>query len=109
MQEASPMLFSVLVLIFHAIEPHFSFPQSPIATEQIMLRWLHFVFGIIWIGLLYFFNLVGFPTMKQLEATVRGKIYPVLMSRAMGRTLGTAASRFAGSVSGSRPGSLPTR
>src|SRR5271155_5725957 len=63
--------------------PHFSFPQNPIATEQIMLRWLHFIFGIIWIGLLYFFNLVGFPTMKQLEASVRAKVYPVLMSRAM--------------------------
>src|SRR5208282_1535502 len=63
--------------------PHFSFPQNPIATEQIMLRWLHFIFGIIWIGLLYFFNLVGFPTMKQLEASVRAKLYPVLMSRAM--------------------------
>jgi uncharacterized membrane protein len=63
--------------------PQFSFPQNHIATEQIMLRWLHFIFGIIWIGLLYFFNLVGFPTMKQLEASVRAKIYPVLMSRAM--------------------------
>jgi uncharacterized membrane protein len=78
------MLFSLLVFIFHALEPHFSFPQNPIATEQIVLRWIHFVFGITWIGLLYFFNLVGFPTMKQLEASVRGKIYPVLMSRAMG-------------------------
>ncbi len=78
------MLFSLLVFIFHALEPHFSFPQNAIATEQIMLRWIHFIFGIIWIGLLYFFNLVGFPTMKQLEASVRGKLYPVLMSRAMG-------------------------
>jgi uncharacterized membrane protein len=84
MQEASRMLFSLVVLIFQAIEPHFNFPQNPVATEQIILRWLHLVFGIIWIGLLYFFNLVGFPTMKQLEAAVRGKIYPVLMSRAMG-------------------------
>jgi len=77
------MLFSLLVLIFHALEPHFSFPQNAIATEQIMLRWIHFIFGIIWIGLLYFFNLVGFPTMKQLEVSVRAKIYPALMSRAM--------------------------
>src|SRR5271170_2543872 len=77
------MLFSLLVFIFHTAEPHFSFPQNAIATEQIMLRWIHFVFGIIWIGLLYFFNLVGSPTMKQLEASVRGKIYPLLMSRAM--------------------------
>src|ERR1700730_2587989 len=84
MQEDSPMSFSLITFIFHALEPHFSFPQNAIATEQIMLRWIHFFFGIIWIGLLYFFNLVGFPTMKQLEASVRSKLYPVLMSRAMG-------------------------
>jgi uncharacterized membrane protein len=84
MQEDSPMPFSLVILISHALEPHFTFPQNAIATEQIMLRWIHFIFGIIWIGLLYFFNLVSFPTMKQLEASVRGKLYPVLMSRAMG-------------------------
>src|SRR5215469_1291537 len=66
-----------------AIGPQFSFPQNAVANEQIALRWTHFVAGIIWIGLLYFFNLVVFPTMKQLEAPVRGKVYPVMMSRAM--------------------------
>jgi uncharacterized membrane protein len=74
---------SHLALAIHTLQPHFSFPQSGGATEFIVLRWLHFIFGIIWIGLLYFFNLVGFFTMKQLEAPVRGKVFPVLMSRAM--------------------------
>ena len=68
--------------IFHARAPHFSFPQGS-ATEQIALRWMHFIGGFMWIGLLYFFNLVGFPTMKQLDAAVRGKVFPMLMSRAM--------------------------
>jgi len=77
------MHFSLLTTLVHALEPHVSFPQGAIANEQIMLRWIHFVSGIIWIGLLYFFNLVGFPTMKQLDASVRGKVYPVLMTRAM--------------------------
>lgn len=63
--------------------PHFSFPTSPVSHEEIVLRWLHFVFGIIWIGLLYFFNLVGFSTMKQLDAPARSKVFPVLMTRAM--------------------------
>ena len=70
-------------IIFHALAPHFSFPRGP-AVEQIALRWMHFIGGFMWIGLLYFFNLVGFPTMKQLDASVRGKVFPVLMSRAMG-------------------------
>ena len=76
------MNFSHVAFFLHALAPQFNFPQGP-AIELIMLRWLHFIFGIIWIGLLYFFNLVGFPTMKQLDAAVRGKVFPVLMSRAM--------------------------
>lgn len=62
---------------------HISFPQGAVANEEIVLRWIHIVSGIIWIGLLYFFNLIGTPTMKQLEASVRGKLFPVLMTRAM--------------------------
>jgi uncharacterized membrane protein len=72
-----------LAFSFPTWTPHFVFPESAIATELIVLRWLHFIFGIIWIGLLYFFNLVGTPTMTQLEPAVRVKIYPRLMSRAM--------------------------
>src|SRR5580700_8246453 len=76
-------MFSLLCLaIFHAIAPHFSFPQGA-ATEQIILRWMHFIGGRIWLGLLYFCNLVGFATMKQLHVSVRGRVFPVLMSRAM--------------------------
>ena len=77
------MFIAVAPIFLQTLEPHFSFPQGA-ATEQIALRWMHFVGGFIWIGLLYFFNLVGFPTMKQLDASVRGKVFPVLMSRAMG-------------------------
>src|SRR5271156_2224507 len=84
-------------MIFYSLAPHFSFPEGGGAAEFIVLRWLHLVFGIIWIGLLYFFNLVGFPTMKQLDASVRGKVYPALMSRA---TRVTRRSRSNGSAGG---------
>lgn len=63
--------------------PHFNFVANAAANELMALRWLHFIFGIVWIGLLYFFNLVGTPAMKALEPGVRVKVYPVLMSRAM--------------------------
>jgi len=72
------LLYSLIYL-----QPHFFFPTGGTATEEIFLRWFHFVAGFIWIGLLYFFNLVGTPTMKALDATSRGKVFPVLMSRAM--------------------------
>ncbi|MGA3295033.1 MAG: hypothetical protein ABSE45_13745 [Candidatus Acidiferrales bacterium] len=77
------MPLSLLAIAFLAAGPQFSFPQGAVANEQIVLRWIHIVAGIIWIGLLYFFNLVGTPTMKQLDAPVRGKVFPLLMERAM--------------------------
>jgi uncharacterized membrane protein len=48
-----------------------------------MFRWVHFVAGITWVGLLYFFNLVNTPFMKSLDPATRGKIFPKLMTRAL--------------------------
>ena len=46
----------------------FAFQSIPTHTNvenlQIVLRWVHFLAGITWIGLLYFFNLVNVPFMK---------------------------------------------
>jgi len=78
------MFLLLLALTFPAWSPHFSFVENPAANEMLALRWLHLIFGIIWIGLLYFFNLVLTPAMKQVEPAARVKIYPALMSKAMG-------------------------
>lgn len=72
-----------ITLAFPEWQPHFAFPEGVQATEMIVLRWLHLIFGILWIGLLYFFNLVLTPAMKETDPAARGKIYPALMSRAM--------------------------
>ena len=56
---------SSLILSFPEWKPHFTFLSNATANELIVLRLLHFVFGILWIGLLYFFNLVGMPTMRS--------------------------------------------
>jgi uncharacterized membrane protein len=77
------MLFFLLALAFPAWKPHFSFLENPLANEMMFLRWMHLIFGIIWIGLLYFFNLVLTPAMKQVDPAARVKIYPALMSKAM--------------------------
>ncbi len=53
------------------------------STFKILLRWAHFVAGITWIGLLYFFNLVNVPFMQRLDAQTRGKVVPILMPRAL--------------------------
>src|SRR2546427_13191317 len=73
------------------------FPVGGGEPEQIVLRWLHFVAGIIWVGLLYFFNLVNAPAMKALDAATRGKVVPVLMPKALWRfRWGAAASWLEG-------------
>ena len=47
------------------------------------LRWTHFVFGILWIGLLYWFNLVNVPFQKALDPSVKGQVNPPLLTRAL--------------------------
>ena len=78
------MFLLLLALTFPAWSPHFSFLENPLANEMLALRWLHLIFGILWIGLLYFFNLVLTPAMKQCDPKLRVKIIPELMPRAMG-------------------------
>jgi len=77
------LLLLALLLAAPAWRPQFTFLHSPLANEMLTLRWLHIIFGIIWIGLLYFFNLVLTPAMKKVDPSVRVKLYPELMSRAM--------------------------
>jgi uncharacterized membrane protein len=40
-----------------------------------LLRWIHFLAGITWVGLLYFFNLVNVPFMKQVDAAMKPKVF----------------------------------
>lgn len=59
-------------------------PPSDVGTNvQILLRWIHILAGITWIGLLYFFNLVGFQAMPKLEPPVRSKVITTLVSPAL--------------------------
>ena len=74
------MASAQLLLLF---QPNVHLPQNADANLLISFRWVHFVAGITWIGLLYFFNLVNVPFMKELEATTKGEVLPALMSRAM--------------------------
>jgi len=45
---------------------------------QFILRWFHFLAGILWVGLLYFFNLINVPFMKQVDAAAKPKIFEKL-------------------------------
>ncbi|HWJ46526.1 MAG TPA: hypothetical protein VNS62_02660, partial [Candidatus Udaeobacter sp.] len=44
-------------------------------ASLMILRWFHFIAGILWIGLLYFFNLVNVRFMKSVDAAAKPKIF----------------------------------
>jgi uncharacterized membrane protein len=50
---------------------------------EFLFRWIHFLAGITWIGLLYFFNLVNVNFMKSLDGGTKGKVVPQLMPPAL--------------------------
>src|SRR5947209_18377430 len=63
--------------------PQINFPQDFNTNFLMLVRWIHLLAGITWIGLLFFFNLVNVPLMKELDATTKGKVIPLLMTRAL--------------------------
>jgi uncharacterized membrane protein len=65
------------------VEPLIHFPHDFNTNFLMLVRWIHFLAGITWIGLLYFFNLVNVPLMKELDATTKGKVMPAMMTRAL--------------------------
>ncbi|HTS38412.1 MAG TPA: urate hydroxylase PuuD [Candidatus Solibacter sp.] len=61
---------------FSAVAAAFVMPSiSGKEAVQLILRWFHFIAGITWVGLLYFFNLVNVPFMKQVDAAAKPKIF----------------------------------
>jgi uncharacterized membrane protein len=48
-----------------------------------LFRWIHVVAGVLWIGLLYFFNWVNGPFGKTLDAETKQKALPELLPRTL--------------------------
>ena len=73
-----PVSLAMLDGLFH--------PPSAGDLAHIIMRWLHFVAGITWIGLLYFFNLVNVPLQKKLDPDTKATVSAF---RSDGSLLGT--------------------
>ena len=48
-----------------------------------LFRWVHFLAGIVWIGLLYFFNLINAAFLKSLDGPTKNIVIPKLMPAAL--------------------------
>jgi len=48
-----------------------------------VLRWVHVVAGVLWIGLLYFFNFVNASFAATMDADTKKKVVPELMPRTL--------------------------
>jgi len=70
-----PVSLAMFQDIFHA--------PSGSELVRIIMRWAHFVGGITWIGMLYFFNLVNVNFMKALDAPTKKVVVPNLMPKAL--------------------------
>ncbi|HEY5599162.1 MAG TPA: hypothetical protein VIK48_00610, partial [Candidatus Manganitrophaceae bacterium] len=52
-------------------------------TWELFFRWGHFLTGITWIGLLYYFNLVQVPFLKAVTADAKAEAFKHLVPRAL--------------------------
>ena len=52
-------------------------------SPDLLLRWLHVLFGITWIGLLYYFNFVQTEYFKEAEAAAKADAVKKLAPRAL--------------------------
>lgn len=50
---------------------------------SVLSRWLHVAAGILWIGLLYWFNFVNVPFAGTMDGETKKKVVPELMPRAL--------------------------
>ena len=50
---------------------------------QLLVRWIHVIAGITWIGHLYFFNFVNVPLQAALDDAAKKAVNPKLMPRAL--------------------------
>jgi len=60
-----------------------SSPLFSLEGLQFILRWLHFFFGVMWIGHLYYFNFVQGATMAEADAATKSGILRILLPKAM--------------------------
>lgn len=57
--------------------------QDLFSNLHLLFRWIHILAGIIWLGLLYFFNFVNIPLQGSLSEEAKKSVNPQMMPRAL--------------------------
>jgi uncharacterized membrane protein len=70
--------FVLLLLIIFALGGNFSSAELPF-----IFRWLHVMFGVMWIGLLWYFNFVQIPSMPKIPDEQKPAIGKVIAPTAL--------------------------
>ena len=70
--------FVLLVLIIFALGGNFSSVELPF-----LFRWAHTMFGVMWIGLLWYFNFVQIPSMPKIPDEQKPAISKVIAPAAL--------------------------
>lgn len=52
------------------------------AAVLILLRWVHIVFGMMWVGMSFFMNFVLLPSVRRMDPATRVRVVPDLLERA---------------------------
>lgn len=74
-------MHAVVLAIAHG--PRIVPPEGFTPLLQLVLRWIHFLAGITWVGMLYFFVLVNTPFLQEIDGAIRMKVVALLMPRAL--------------------------
>src|SRR5919107_2273806 len=68
------LIVGVLLAVLIAVFPDSGYRPPTGDLLNGVLQWLHVFFGIMWIGLLYYFNFVQTPTMPAIPAELKPAI-----------------------------------
>ena len=79
LENLNVVLIAGLVL---AIALMAGFHAESLSAEAI-LRWLHVFFGVMWIGLLYYFNFVQIPTMPTVPSELKPGVSKYIAPKAL--------------------------
>ncbi len=74
------VLAIIMMFAYSRVSPH---GLNDVAFWQAVFRWMHVVFGILWIGLLYYFNFVQTRKMPEIPAEQKPAIIRYIAPEAM--------------------------